>query len=359
MTRFEPADFCPDLAIPPGETIAELLQELEVSILEFADLAGLTEDQSVALLKGDHPIGPELAQFLGEYFRMPPYVWEGLERNYRRTLQRLDEEALQSGNVKFARRFPLADMVNFGWIEPSNRPEEQADYLLDFLGIPSWQGFSTSPIYTTHFRKSPAHTASDYAMVAWLTRGRQEAVEVKVGPFDLGALRGQIAFLRTLTRGNPAGFAPLIRSSCGECGVAVVFVPAPRRCTASGAAYKVGDRHVVQLSVRHKRNDHFWFSLFHELGHVLLHSGDTFVDDFEYDADPREEQANRFSSDFLLPPEIYNAWRTRTVLTRDAIRAFADQIGITPGIIVGRLQRDRLLGYEMFPDLFQRISFAD
>lgn len=360
MTRIEPTDYAPDLAVPPGETISELLQELEVPVIDFAYQIGLTEDQGVALIQGDLTIGSELAELLAEYFHLPAQVWINLDQNYRQTLDRLRYDALRSGNLNFARRFPLADMMRFGWIRKSDKRETRAADLLDFLDIASWKDFSTNPMYAIHFRKSQAHTTSDYALVAWLTRGGHLAAEVEVGMFDRVALRDRLGSLRGLTRDEPERFGPLIRSICAECGVAVVFVPAPRQCPVNGAAYKSGGKHVVQLSLRHKRNDIFWFSLFHELAHVILHSDEPFVDDdSSYGQDPREIEADQFAAEVLLPAAAYKEWRTRTSLTREAIVSFADRIGLAPGIVLGRLQRERLLNPERYSDLFQHLDFGN
>ncbi len=359
MTRIEPAEYTPDTAVPPGLTISDILQDLELSVAEFAIRAGLSEDEGFALINGNYPIDHTLAEFLSDFLGMPVHVWENLERNYRRVVERLDARVLDQENVEFSRWFPLKDMIDLGWIENLKNPAARAAELLDFLGINSWREYNPTSLYTSRLRRSPHQAFSDYAIVAWLTRGRKVSEDIETAKFDPNKLSGCLNDLRNLTRATPEVFGPAIVSICQACGVAIVLVPAPRRCTASGAAYKVGDKHVVQLSLRHKRNDHFWFSLFHELAHVLLHlnSGTPFVDDFEYDNDPREIDANNFASDQLLPSVDYNAWRTKTPLTRNAILDFAIKMGIAPGVVVGRLQRDKLLGYEQYPDLFQSLEF--
>lgn len=356
MASIGPVDYLPDTAVPPGLTISDLLQDLELSVAEFADLARLTEDEGFDLINGGHPIDEELARFLAEFFRMPMHFWMNLERNYRQTLERVEAQALQE-DIAFSRRFPLRDMIKFGWIAGSKRADVRAAQLLEFLGIRRSSEFNASPFSATLFRRSKSLAPSENAMIAWLTRGRQEAAAVETAAFDPTGLSKSLGDLRAMTRLEATEFGDAIQATCGRYGVAVVYVPAPERCTASGAAYKVGRRHVVQLSLRHKRNDHFWFSLFHELAHVILHSDGTFVDDFESVSNPLEAEADRFASDLLLPPTAYNSWRTSSPLTSQAVREFADRIGIAPGIVVGRLQRDRLLGYERLPELFQAIDF--
>lgn len=114
-----------------------------------------------------------------------------------------------------------------------------------------------------------------------------------------------------------------------------------------GATFWMGsEKAVVMMTIRYKWADIFWFSLFHELGHVLLHGRNTMVLEAER-GDPqskkREAQADKFAADILIPAKDYKAFRKTGNFYADGIQAFADEIGIAPGIVVGRLQNDGLL----------------
>ena len=127
-------------------------------------------------------------------------------------------------------------------------------------------------------------------------------------------------------------------------GVVVVFVPEVPRCRISGAAWwATPNRAVIILSDRYKKDDYFWFTFFHESAHVLLHSKkETFVDDGS-DDDLLENEANRFAADLLIPPD--KATRLPGLTTEADVSAFAEELGIAPGIVVGRLQHDGVWGW--------------
>ena len=359
VAQIKPTAYCPSLAIAPGETISELLQEHEMSILDFARQVGLAEDDSIALLRGEIRISAELAQSLADIFELPVHFWANLEENYRRIAERIEVEKKHSEEVKFSKRFPVVEMSRLGWIKSASEIN-LTESLLEFFGIPSWQDFSESPVYTVAFRKSPTRIASNFALAAWLRRGQLDADQIDTAAFDSEKLRSRIIELRTLTRLEFAVFRPSIVEICRACGVAVVFVPLLSKCYVSGAAYHSSGKFIVQLSSRFKTNDHFWFSLFHELAHVIFHHGDSmFVDDFEYSADPREAIANDYAANTLLPKERYSEWWSVARPTREAIVAFADKVGIASGIVVGRLQHDHLIPYDCFNDLKQQIVWDD
>ena len=159
--------------------------------------------------------------------------------------------------------------------------------------------------------------------------------------FSAARFRKALYQIRSLTaHGDPNEIVNI----CANAGVAVVFIPEVQRCRISGAAWWASPtRAILALSDRYKRDDHFWFTFFHEAAHLLLHSKkETFVDD-DSDNDILEDEANRFARDILIPPD--RATELPTLLTDADVKRFAADIGIAPGIVVGRLQHDEIWDY--------------
>ena len=133
---------------------------------------------------------------------------------------------------------------------------------------------------------------------------------------------------------------------CAACGLALVFVPELPGTHVWGATRWLSpSRALIQLSLRYKTDDHFWFTFFHECGHVLLHGKrDVFVESEEFSLDEaKEAEANSLARNVLIPETALKSFLRRRVFTGTAIRQFAFQIGVAPGIVVGRLQHDGLL----------------
>lgn len=118
------------------------------------------------------------------------------------------------------------------------------------------------------------------------------------------------------------------------------------------------EKALVQLSLRYKTNDQLWFSVFHEAAHVLKHRRTlVFIEDGDSDSE-EEREANRFAADILVPPADYEALVARGPLSDAAVAAFAAQLGVAPGIVVGRLQHDRHLPFSHGNRLKQRLRWA-
>ena len=104
---------------------------------------------------------------------------------------------------------------------------------------------------------------------------------------------------------------------------------------------------MVQLSIRGRYHDIFWFTLFHELGHVLLHGRREVFVNFERPKSGThkgvEEEADQFASDALIPATSYARYLAAVAgnhVSEAGVRAFAEQLGVHPSIVVGRLQHD-------------------
>ena len=127
---------------------------------------------------------------------------------------------------------------------------------------------------------------------------------------------------------------------------------------ASGAAHWLSPaKALIQLSLRHKTDDHLWFSYFHEAGHILLHSKKQTFITAEHHSDTAEDEANEFAASWLIPKRFEaQLLRLRGL---DEIRTLADDLGIAPGIVVGRLQKEGVLDWSQGNRLKRKFRFAE
>ena len=152
-----------------------------------------------------------------------------------------------------------------------------------------------------------------------------------------------------------------MRRMCADAGVALVFVSELPNTHLSGATrWITKDKALIMLSLRHKRDDYFWFSFFHEAGHILLgRKKAIFLDEMNAWTDPEENLANEFASNFLIPKEKYQAFLEKSIFTPASATSFAQQLGIAPGIIVGRLQHEKVIPWRSLNGLTRRFELIE
>lgn len=335
--------FRPDYAITPGETLRDLLADQSLSQAELAARAGLSTKHVNQILKGIAPITLETSIVLERVTGMPASFWNRRESDYRETLLRAKQRTLSHEDEDWLRSLPVKELQDRGRIPREKDRDRLFEAVLSFFGVADREAYERvwrGPVAS--FRRSHAFASHPGAVVSWLRIAQVDAQSAKIEPFSASKFRKVLREIRALTaEGDPNCMVEL----CAAVGVAVVFVPEVKRCRISGAAWwATPSRAVIALSDRYKKDDYFWFTFFHEAAHLLLHSKkETFVDDGK-DNDVVEDEANRWAADFLIPPE--RAKELHALKTDSHVRAFATDIGIAPGIVVGRMQHDKIWDYK-------------
>jgi len=359
-------EFSPDYAIHPGETLAETLVEMDMSQAELAERTGRPRKTINGIMKGDVGITPETALQFERVLGIPARFWNNLQRQYEETLARLDERHKLEQYVDWARRFPLKALQDGGWLKRVDDPIERIRELLQFFGVASpnqWLQIWDEALVA--FRKSPAFESNPEALSVWLRQGELQAQKIECEPFDAATFRTALHEIRSLTaRPIDVGW-PAAVARCASAGVALVLTPELPKTRVSGSTrWLTPSKALVQLSLRYKTDDHFWFTLCHEAAHILLHRKRVLF--VEYDssgpAQVADEQADKYARDLLIPPPALRKFlseQTPPYISKAAILAFAGELQIAPGIVIGRLQHDGSLPPTHCNDLKVRISFAD
>jgi addiction module HigA family antidote len=353
--------FKPDYALNPGETLAEVIEERGMSQAELARRTGLSTKHINQIIGGDASITSETALRLEKVTRVPSRFWTSLEAQYRELLTRQEETVSLAADVPWLDELPIGELIKRGFITRTTSRVDQLREVLGFFGVANKSAWKTVWATPTAYRKSRVHDVKPQALAAWIRIGEIRAEEIKAAPFDRRTLRALIPQLRALTLLKAKDWHPKLSTLCASAGVVVVFepeIPGSRICGV--ARWIESDRALIQMSLRHKWADIFWFSFFHEIAHVLLHDRKrlTFVDGppKNGDDDELELEANLFAARTLIPHDTDGT--LSTLRSKSAIREFAASIAIHPGVVVGRLQHDGVLTYSQFNDLRARYEFA-
>jgi len=339
MSNVERHPFRPDYIIPPGETLRDRLTEMNLSQAELAARAGLSTKHVNQIMQGIAPITLETAIALDRITGIPASVWNRREADYRERLLRAKPRVLTADDEKWLTSLPIKELQSRERLPTERDPGLLFEAALTFFGVAdreAWERIWRGPVAS--FRRSRAYASHPGAVISWLRIAEVESQGARVAPYSASLFRKVLQEIRSITAG---GDANRIVEMCATAGVVVVFVPEVKSSRISGAAWWASSsRAVIALSDRYKKDDFFWFTFFHEAAHLLLHSKkETFVDDGT-DDDLLEDEANRFAADLLIPPGA--AERLACLSTDGDVQIFADQVGIAPGIVVGRLQHDGL-----------------
>ncbi len=338
--------YTPDIAIPPGETLLEAIEALGMSQTELAQRMGRPLKTINEIIKGKAAITPQTATELERVLGTPARFWLRLEMDYQEALARLkDQEAIEKDRP-LLKRFPCSEMAKLGWIPPSRREKEKVHILRSFLGVAT---LSTLPnVEVAAYRKAKKVEATPEALSVWLRRGELLAQELDTAPFSNTGFSEALQEIRRLTRGPLKAAIKKMVELCAENGVAVVFVPHLPGTYVNGATrWLKSDKALVQLSIRKRVEDIFWFTFFHECGHILLHGKrDCFIDMDEDARSAKEKEADEFARDLLLPPKAFRRFSDSGRFDTINVQSFAKRVGVCDAVVVGRLQHENKVSYK-------------
>ncbi|RLC11921.1 MAG: addiction module antidote protein, HigA family [Deltaproteobacteria bacterium] len=345
MANKKTNQYIPDYIVPPGEVLKDYLESLGMTQAELAARTGLTKKTINEIIKGKSPITHETALKFERALGRPAHFWNNLERQFQEDRIRLAEQQRLESYLDWLKKVPVNAMTKLGWIAKHKDKTRQLEEVLRFFGVASpkqWQEVWHN--YQVAYRQTQCLKTSAESVSAWLRRGEIEALEIKCAPFNRKRFLKILDDVRDLTRKSPNIFVPELVNLAASAGVAVVFVHELPKTGVFGATRWLKGKAVLQLSLRYKSNDHLWFTFFHEAGHILKHGRkEIFIEGNGLDGE-KEEEANAFARDKLIPPVAYrrflSTWDGRSL---EPIRRFAEEINVAPGIIVGRLQFEERL----------------
>jgi HTH-type transcriptional regulator/antitoxin HigA len=355
----------PDYAVPPGETLRERLEDLGMSQAELAVRTGLTPKHINQVMQGVATLSSDVAQRLEYATGVSARLWNRLEADYRTHQSRLARERERAEDPEaepWLASMPVAALVGIKAIpaQPSDTVS-RLDQLLAFFGVVSisaWRKLWARP--AAAFRQPYAYEALPGALAAWLRLGELAAQDMQVRGFNADRLQALLPELAELTRSSAPQAVARTRQLLADVGVALVLVPEVAGARAYGATrWLSGQLALVQLSLRGKTEDTLWITLFHELGHVLLHGrrevfverdegedpdGQAQVDPGTGSADDPEREAQRFALDALFGTD--GLARLEQIRTSAQALDLAEELNISPGIVASQLQARGVWSHE-------------
>lgn len=344
-------EYRPTAVSPPGDTIADVIEERGIKQVELAARMGVTPKFVNELIAGKATISPVTALALERTLDVPADFWLTRDARYQESQARSAAESALAEQGDWLAELPLPYLRKLSLIEHGLGKSAMVAACLRFFAVASvdaWRDqYVTRTLGSAAYRASEKIAAREGAVATWLRMGEIKAATVDCAPFGRERFLEVLHEVRGLTTDTyPKSFVPRLAALFASCGVVIALIPAPPGCPVSGAVRWVSpDKALIQLSLRYKSNDSLWFTLFHECGHLALHGKKMLFLEGESLDGSEEHEANRFAADWLIPPDD---WRrlVESPMTELSIRYWGEKLGIAPGIIVGRLQKENRMPWQ-------------
>lgn len=327
----------PNYIVTTGDYIAEWMEDEGINAAELARRLGTSRKHVSELLSGKAPLSHALALDLERVTAVPARIWNLYESGYREELARRAEAGDLEAQYQQALVFPLAYLRKYGFVKAPTRDHvNTVRELLSLLGVASFSAFEKTWFEgSVAYRRSAAGRKDAPLLATWLALAERHHDGLGSLPeFDRDRVAESVSFLRGLTVAPGMEGVETAERILREAGVVLCFIPEVSGLKIHGATRWLNKHPVIQLSLRGKSDDQLWFTLLHEVGHVLLHGDkELYLNGEQTEA---EAEADRFAADTLIPPEY--ASRIPRGRNIGAIKALAEELGIAPGIVLGRAQ---------------------
>ena len=343
-----------DLIIHPGETLQEILADREMSQRELAVRTGVTEKHISTVLSGQKNISASFAKKLEYAFGIETSFWMNLQANYDRELLEFeelnnisDQEICILKNLKEV----ITTWVSFGWLKENSN---EANMVLDIRKILGISNLLDIPKmrYAAAYRAQTNSNVDPYVLFAWqrmcelLTNSIEVADEV-----DVEKLRNKIPEIKSAMFLRANQIQKKLTDLFAECGIAFRIVPNFTGAPVQGFIKKKDAGPIILcMTIRQKFADIFWFTLFHEIAHIL--NGDTkniFVD-FSSVSGEMETKANKLAGEMLINSKAYELFKKeKRYATVQGLADFAESQKVKEYIVLGRLMKEDVIPWNARP----------
>ena len=348
MTNY--VEFKEIMAFHPGYYIKDTIEDLEMTQEEFATRLGTTAKTVSQLVNGEINLSSNIANKLSSMLGTSVDLWLNLQTTYEKKLMEIQKREQLEKQINIAHLIDYSFFVNLKLLPKARKVEEKIVNLCQFFQISSLE-ILLKKDFLVNYRTATKNFNEKNIINSrvWLQTAINVGRNIQTANFNATKLKSYLPEIRSMTLQNPDIFLPRLKEIFSECGVTFVLLPYLKNSGVNGAVKSLNKEKVILvLNDRRKSADTFWFSLFHEIKHVLQQKHKSiFISGTEINTECLNErleiEADEFAQEILIPAKDYHAFLINNNFSDLAIVSFASQIKIHPGILFGRLQHDNYI----------------
>ncbi|MCF6419811.1 HigA family addiction module antitoxin [Furfurilactobacillus milii] len=340
------------ISFHPGNYVSEIVDDLNITQDEFARRIGISSKTISRIINHEDGISPGTASKLATVTGVSVQTWLNLQARYDAKVQEI-ENAQTNDEIAVANDIDTAYLKKCKIFEDRrytiNEKIQKLRQVLKVSNLSKLAEFNPAVSYrrvkTDHDDKS---IVVSNTMLELATNEARNKSNIK---YSKEKLEQKLSYIKKLNLESPGSFFPKLENVLLECGIVLVAIPNMPGARLNGATKRFKNGSVLLLFTdRNKWADAIWFSIVHELGHIYYEDFFSDYDDQE-GYKKKEKKADEFAANFFIAPNAYSSFIGRGIFTEESIINFANEMGVIPSIVVGRLQSDEIIDYSTFNEL--------
>lgn len=332
-------------AFHPGYYLKEYLEEVQLTQDEFAKRLGISGKQISLILAGNASVTPDIAYKISKLIGTSIELWLNLQSSYDAWKIELEEKENFEKEKKIYKMIDKKFLINLGIINKEDSIEEAINKLRLASMVSSLSLHCNKDIYSFYRTAISGKEETIENIVCknvWVSIAFLNAKKQITKPYNEEKIKQNIFILRDMTLQDPNIFYPKMKELLNECGVALVILPSLKNSNINGVVKWIDNEKVMMaLNTRGAYNDKFWLSFFHELKHILQKHKRKMI----INQDDNELEADIFAMETLIPSKYISELK---YINEESIINLANKLSIHPGIVVGRLQKEKRISYSRY-----------
>ncbi|MDO5028603.1 MAG: HigA family addiction module antitoxin [Bacillota bacterium] len=338
------------IAFHPGSYVEDIIDDLNITQAEFARRLGTSPKTVSGLVSGKIRLSEDLAFKLEKMTGVDFQTWMNIQNSY-------DKKILEIQDAKNRDEILVADMIDIKYFKKheffENRVYSKKDKikeLRNFFSVSNLTYFLTfNPAVSYrsigNFKENQIVNSNIMLELASI-RGRNKAR----AKLNRSKLQAHLPEIRNMVNEDFSIFYPRLEQILLNCGIVLEGLPSLKNSMLNGATKKFGNGSaLILITDRNKGADIFWFSLIHEISHILDNDFYTNIEDIEQYRE-KENKADKFAKDFFIREESYEDFVSKGNFTTKAITDFSQEMNVQPFILLGRLKKDEYVKYNQFTE---------
>lgn len=325
--------------IHPGETLWEILEEVKMTQKELSERLWISEKHISNIINWKNNITTDLALKLEPIFKISASFWNNLQTSYNEDISRIEEKKSLEKEKNLLTVYGYSEIKKLGFVVNSRNIYEKVKSLRNFFGVASLTQIPKISNNAFAFRKAEKFPFKSELFHSWTRVGEKVWDTIEIGKFSKEKLEKTLENLKKLTLEECIDIKK-IEIILAEAWVRFIFVESFSGNPVVWLTRKYKENPLIQISDRGKKMDIFWFTLFHEIGHLLYHYSSEnclFIDYDSIESSEMENEANKFARNYLIDNDIYNKEMKKNKID---IEKIAKASGTSISVVAGSICHD-------------------
>lgn len=352
-----------DYIFHPGDTLAEILEDRKMTQFELALRTGVTPKHVSSIVSGKKGVSVSFAKKLEYALGIEAQFWINLQSNYDREIFEYNEaHNITSEEIKVLNNLKevIQDFQNLGLMKENESNSESVLSLRKILHVSNLNDIPKLA-EAAAFRIGEHAPVNPYVLFAWQRMCELYTDDVAIDyALNIQKLRESLDEIKQTMFKKPNVMINELKEILGKCGIIFDIVPNYVGAPVQGYVKNLNDKLLLCITLRGKYSDIFWFTLLHEIGHIIDGDVKNVYVDFNTINNASELNADNFAKNTLLNADKYNDFVMKGKYNSiSEIKELANACNVQPFIVIGRLMKEGLIDWSDYSSYRLKYQWND